>query len=66
MTARILGLLFIVLPAIIILSTLVATKAEARSARLAMVLIVPSVPFAAFGGYLLRKASTLPDGDDET
>jgi len=66
MTARILGLLFILLPAIVVVSTLVMTKPEARTGRLVAVLVVPSLPFALFGGYLLRRASSLPEDDDES
>ena len=64
LTARVIGLLFFVIPFLIDASALMFTKPEARTPRLAAVILVPSLPFFAFGTYLLRKAARMKEDDD--
>ncbi len=65
MTARILGVLFILMPLIVVVSTVVVTPKESRNSRLIGLVTVPSVPFLLFGGWLLKKASSLPEDDED-
>lgn len=64
LTARVIGLLFLFLPFLIDASAIMFTKPEARTLRLALVVLVPSLPFFAFGTYLLRKAARMKEDGD--
>lgn len=65
MTARILGVLFILMPLIVVVSTWVMTPKESRGTRLLGLVVVPSVPFALFGGWLLKRAPSLPESEED-
>jgi hypothetical protein len=64
LTARVLGVLFLVLPLLIDVSAFMFTKPEARTPRLAAVIVLPSLPLFVLGAVLLRKAARLKEEDD--
>lgn len=63
LTARVLGLLLMFLPFIIDVSTLMMTKPEGRTLRLALVVLLPSLPFFIAGALLLRKAARMKEDE---
>lgn len=64
LTARVLGMLLLSLTLLIDVSALMFTKPEARTARLAAVVIIPSLPLLAFGAVLLWRAARLKEHGD--
>ncbi len=68
LTASVLGLVIIVFSVLIDVSILILTpKDSIRVSRGAFLLltVVPSLPFILAGGWLLRKAKSLPDESDD-
>jgi hypothetical protein len=67
LTARVIGLLLLILTVIIDTSTFIFTRPEVRwSPRFALMVILPSVPFLIFGVLLLRRAEHLKEDDDDS
>lgn len=65
MTAKVLGLLMLVLTVLIDVSCFLFTQPETRqSGRFALVVMVSSLPLFLIGAWLLRKASRMQDNDD--
>ncbi|AKU98612.1 hypothetical protein AKJ09_05276 [Labilithrix luteola] len=66
LTARVIGLLLIILPLIIDVSSFIFGKPELRSRPgYALIVILPSLPFLIGGALLLRRAERMKDGDDD-
>ena len=64
-TARVLGLLLVVLALIIDVSMFVFVQPEVRAKPgFPLLVIVPSLPIFAFGVALLRRASKLKESED--
>lgn len=64
-TAKVLGLLLIVLALIIDVSMFVFVQPEVRAKPgFPLLVIVPSLPIFAFGVVLLRRASKLRESED--
>lgn len=62
LTARVLGLLLLILPFLINASYFVLSRPEIRGTpRFAVIVIVPSLPLFALGAWLLRKASRMKE-----
>jgi hypothetical protein len=64
LTTRVLGLLFLFLPFLIDASALIFTRPEARTVRMAVVIIGPSLPLFLIGLWLLRKAARMKEDAD--
>ena len=65
-TARVLGLLVLVLSMLIDTSCFIFARAETRrNPRFTVVVLVSSVPLYVIGALLLRKASRMKEEDDE-
>lgn len=65
MTAKVLGLVVILITFLIDTSCFMFARPEARTPRFATVVIVPSLPLFAIGLLLLRKASKMKDEPEE-
>jgi len=65
-TARVLGMLVLVFALIIDVSCLVLSRPETRSQPgFIAIVIIPSLPLFAFGAYLLRRASRMPESPED-
>ena len=65
MTARVLGLVVLLITLLIVSSCFIFARPEARTPRFAAVVIVPSLPLFAIGLLLQRKASRMKEEPDE-
>jgi len=65
MTARVLGLVVILITFLIDTSCFMFARPESRTLRFATVVIVPSLPLFAIGLLLFRKASRMKDEPEE-
>lgn len=67
LTARVLGLLLLVLTVVIDASYFIFARPELRgSARYAAMVVVPSLPFFVAGVLLLRRAARMKEGDGDS
>ena len=65
LTAKVLGLLMIILSVIIDVSCFIFVRADIRArAAFPLIVILPSLPFLVGGAWLIRKGSHLKDEDD--
>ncbi len=65
LTARVLGMLLLLLPFIIDMSCLMYAKPELRMRPgFLAVVILPSLPIFAFGAILLRRASRMKEEEE--
>jgi lipopolysaccharide export LptBFGC system permease protein LptF len=63
-TAKVLGLLLIVFALLIDASFFMLSKPEAKQKPgFAFIVVIPSLPFIAFGAYLLRRADRMKEED---
>ena len=66
MTARVLGVVVLLLALLIDVSCFLFARPETRqSPRFAVVVLVASVPMFLIGGLLLRKAARMKDEEEE-
>ena len=66
MTAKVLGLIVLVLAMLIDTTCVVCARPETRrNPRYALVVIVSSIPMYALSALLFRKASKMKDDDEE-
>lgn len=66
LTARVLGLLVLVLAMLVDVSCVLFSRPETRqNPRFALVVVVSSLPMYLAGGLLLRKASRMGKDEDE-
>ena len=66
MTARVLGLLVLVLSLLVDTSCFLFARAETRqNPRFAVVVLVSSLPLYAVGALLLRKASRMKEDEED-
>lgn len=65
MTAKVLGLVVLLITFLIVTSCFMFARPEARTLRFATVVIVPSLPLFAIGLLLLRKGSKMKDEPEE-
>jgi hypothetical protein len=66
LTAKVLGLLLLILPFIVDVSCLMFAKPEYRvRPGFVLAILLPSLPIFALGTYLLRKAGRMKPDEDE-
>lgn len=66
MTAKVLGLLVLLLALLIVVSCFMFARPETRqNPRFTGVVLVLSLPMLAVGGLLIRKASRMKDDSDD-
>jgi lipopolysaccharide export LptBFGC system permease protein LptF len=65
-TARVLGMLVLVMTLLIDVSSVVLSRPETRQQpRFFLVVMVPSLPLLGLGIYLLRRANSLADSRED-